>query len=60
MNLKVPINFKINYHSTSGPIKTAQWDKDEAQRDEIDDANVVKIKVREKSENERKKREENP
>lgn len=30
------------------------------ERDEIDDADVVKIKVREKSENERKKREENP
>lgn len=44
----MPINFKINYHSTSGPIKTTQWDKDENKRDEIDDADVVKIKVQEK------------
>lgn len=46
----MPINLQINYHSTSGPIKTTQWDKDENERDEIDDADVVKIKVREKSE----------
>jgi len=51
----MPINFKINYHSTSGPIKTTQWDKDENERDEIDDADVVKIKAREKSEKKERK-----